>query len=783
MGDRMDWPDDFQFGATVFSIGLWRSRGHFSLSIMVNKRDKKFIVLVDKTKPSTANKKSVRLGGHLVGIDYRNPLCEDGRLVLECRRVIKREFSSLNDVHMFYMPTPPQSPSSSGCASHVVTAVAPAPAPGLKQSLATRMAAVALQPADAGASIGTRSRLANSRSGNPGEDSKQLAAGSCPLAETDEVAVMVAAHDEMPQEGRCRTSQDLDQRPQSSGRTRGGSGQGTHTRSASAPCLHGLLQGSMQESALGSDLPGCGRSQPEHDPNGLPGASLRGAAQKAAALAPLQIPSPTTESPPKLVADRLTQSAGRLGHGEAGSRSLVCRTARQGSVRRWGEWDVDTSGRFRLYATEENPWRHTGSWPHPARWTLVSEAYYNRTVVLHFSNPLFPLALESVFGSDERLLHLYESGLPSWAVFMPTYGIWYRPWMRTVTFYLFIAISLFSLACGFYDLYKNVPFLNTMLKNVVGNMYLPFIHWLEEHTKVRLSILLTYLFGKSPLLMAVVRLLTRLATFLRVLFAPLAIVVARPFMSIWRLFDTVADSIWAALCAIGTSTLGILQAPLGWITGAVLGLWSMFQGVLGALLITITQLGKVLEPLGTSLAELITQPLVLLSQGARFSATLLRASFSTLQQLGGVLGGTVQRWLPLLRRSASLAAEASRSAAPVANSAASAARTGGYWKKLILKVAYALRSVVNVITYFCCAVDRHRKSMVLAMGQRWEILKAKTRERLAPATLTMLGYACFLQRPAAAEASAAEAQEAEAEEAAARDITATVAKHARLPVP
>lgn len=56
--------------------------------------------------------------------------------------------------------------------------------------------------------------------------------------------------------------------------------------------------------------------------------------------------------------------------------------------------------------------------------------------------------------------------------------------MRTVTFYLFIAISLFSLACGFYDLYKNVPFLNTMLKNVVGNMYLPFIHWLEEHTKV-----------------------------------------------------------------------------------------------------------------------------------------------------------------------------------------------------------------------------------------------------------------------------------------------------------
>ena len=46
----------------------------------------------------------------------------------------------------------------------------------------------------------------------------------------------------------------------------------------------------------------------------------------------------------------------------------------------------------------------------------------NRTVVLNFTNPVLPLALESVFGSDKRLLRLYESGLPSWAIFLPTYG-------------------------------------------------------------------------------------------------------------------------------------------------------------------------------------------------------------------------------------------------------------------------------------------------------------------------------------------------------------------------
>lgn len=43
---------------------------------------------------------------------------------------------------------------------------------------------------------------------------------------------------------------------------------------------------------------------------------------------------------------------------------------------------------------------------------------------------------------------------------MPYYGIFYRPWMRTVTWLLFVAISTFSLVMGFYDLYKNVPYLD-----------------------------------------------------------------------------------------------------------------------------------------------------------------------------------------------------------------------------------------------------------------------------------------------------------------------------------
>ena len=69
-------------------------------------------------------------------------------------------------------------------------------------------------------------------------------------------------------------------------------------------------------------------------------------------------------------------------------------------------------------------------------------------------------AARCAWQDNEQLLKLYESGLPAWAVHMPHYGIFYRPWMRTVTWLLFVAISSFSLAMGFYDLWHNVPYLD-----------------------------------------------------------------------------------------------------------------------------------------------------------------------------------------------------------------------------------------------------------------------------------------------------------------------------------
>jgi hypothetical protein len=121
------------------------------------------------------------------------------------------------------------------------------------------------------------------------------------------------------------------------------------------------------------------------------------------------------------------------------------------ACKRSGSWSVDETGKFELNVSHEaGPWKLTGErnagtrqgaaaprrlttaassfWsrpgncPPPARSTKAAVVYQNRTVVLSFTNPVFPLALQSVLGADKRLLRLYESGLPSWAIFLPTYG-------------------------------------------------------------------------------------------------------------------------------------------------------------------------------------------------------------------------------------------------------------------------------------------------------------------------------------------------------------------------
>ena len=80
--------------------------------------------------------------------------------------------------------------------------------------------------------------------------------------------------------------------------------------------------------------------------------------------------------------------------------------------------------------------------------------------------------------SDERLLHLYEGGLPAWAIYAPKMGLPYRPWLRTMTWSLFVAVSVISLLSGFYDLYRHFPIFEQVC--LIDGRCFVFAHFLEH---------------------------------------------------------------------------------------------------------------------------------------------------------------------------------------------------------------------------------------------------------------------------------------------------------------
>ena len=73
-----------------------------------------------------------------------------------------------------------------------------------------------------------------------------------------------------------------------------------------------------------------------------------------------------------------------------------------------------------------------------------------------------------------------------------------------------------------------------VLRRALGSFHLPgtaIVRWLDEHVQLRLSILLTYLFGKSVYAVQLLRWLGAMARYLRTLAQPLAVVLGTPTLT------------------------------------------------------------------------------------------------------------------------------------------------------------------------------------------------------------------------------------------------------------
>lgn len=128
----------------------------------------------------------------------------------------------------------------------------------------------------------------------------------------------------------------------------------------------------------------------------------------------------------------------------------------------------------------------------------VMEVLYNRTVNFRFDDPFLPYVLREVIHDPEhtRLLRLCEAGIPAWAIVLPRYIGCNHRFMRHFVAVVVVFISCLSMLLGFYDLYKRIPLVRSLLKQSLG----PLSQRLEELVVVRLSVLLGWFLPYSTIL-------------------------------------------------------------------------------------------------------------------------------------------------------------------------------------------------------------------------------------------------------------------------------------------
>lgn len=198
----------------------------------------------------------------------------------------------------------------------------------------------------------------------------------------------------------------------------------------------------------------------------------------------------------------------------------------------------------------------------------------NSTIIVYFDDPVLPFFMKDLVRRPEnkKILRMYERGIPSWAVFLPSYGLPYRPWMRTAMSFLVFTVSFATLFFGFYDLYKYIPMLRGVLHSTFGTLF----EWFESAVVFRLSVLCGWVFATS----ANMRIMLVQMTYpLKLLWGlgEFALAPVRELIQAsWRLVE-VCRPVLKALCFIVRQfrelTIATLSLPYEIIYFCTVGLW------------------------------------------------------------------------------------------------------------------------------------------------------------------------------------------------------------------
>jgi hypothetical protein len=296
--------------------------------------------------------------------------------------------------------------------------------------------------------------------------------------------------------------------------------------------------------------------------------------------------------------------------------------------------------------------------------------FTHKTLVVHFADPLLPDALRRRVQSSPGLglLRLYETGLPPWALFLPQYGFYYRPWLRTLARALFVLVSVLSMSAGFYDLYKHVPGLDA----VFTRFWKPLGDFLERHAAARLSILASYLFTQSRM------------------FGP----VLAQISSSMRLVRSWTAAVWRPVAvALGPSAVRL------WADG-----YRVFIGPTYATVsVTWTAFAAATGPAVSSLKSLIPGFSFGMFGTWRALASAQTAAKAGAPVVGGGLGGFGLGWI----------------AAAVGDNASLRRNALDWWRTIGVTVLRAVQRILNFAVYLIGRVNIHRMSLGMAARRRF----------------------------------------------------------------
>jgi hypothetical protein len=556
---------------STVSVGMWSAKKDQGMWFLIVPRRQLFVVIVEDASntstaagkrrrfaPSTANLLK-QLGAHspfssavhkeggcafafevsfenISGIDYQNSLIRSGRLVLEAHNTRKREFANIDSAFAYYGGADGEATRAS------LEALFGDSSPYKEQRTASTPWDEGFA-AGAGSNGGTTTGAANNTNNN--------------LSKSTGTAAMNPG---LPPPPIRRTKTNLLARLGSAvgAATKSGGG-GGKAKSSSSPAVSTATSMNTSAITIGNIITDTNEDDSEITSALAPRSTSTSSTQPLAVINTARPPSPIFLFPNPVREDASPSP----------TRSNLFRLSQSA-----GDVTLSSSSPLPSQAQQQSPFSSSVvqpplcSTPAPA----ASHIYDFRLITVHWTDPQLPEILRPIIETNEGMLRLYESGLPTWATFFPRAGLYYRPWLRSLTWVLFYAFSFFSLAVGFYDLYKTLPGLQAMLSKMVAGMWLPpaaVLQWIEEHAQIRLSILLTYIFGKSEMFLYVVRMLRHAKTTVLDAAGPVVAAVGPPLQALWNAGIAPVAAILRNFAEFTSSSLQTLIStcilPLTWL--------------------------------------------------------------------------------------------------------------------------------------------------------------------------------------------------------------------------